>query len=65
MEPTELLFFKDVGLTYFSTFGDACEFSAVVEQILVLEFELDENMPRPKSNIIVFETVDAALELKV
>ena len=65
MEPTIVLAFDDVGLADFSTFGDALEFSAVVEQALELEPEPDENMPHPNSNLAVFGALDDTLELKV
>lgn len=64
MEPTGVLVLDDVGLADFCTFGDALEFSTVVEWALELELAPDENMPHPKSNLAVFGALDDVLELK-
>jgi hypothetical protein len=57
--------FDDVCLADFSTFGDTFDFSAAAQRTLELELALDENMPRPKSNLVGFRALDDAFELKV
>lgn len=43
----------DVRLAYFSRFGELFDFSTIAERRLGPELELDENMSRPKSYLMM------------